>query len=150
MSERDLALLQAPLLDGPDGSSVAAKSLNRRFRDELGLQESPRRDIDLGLLAKVKIVRQVIERDLDPALLVNSVAFRFNSGNPAMKSLGRYGSQDDLGGFANPDFAGLAFINIGQHPYRVRIDQSEDRVSRGKRRPELLRSRDDHGIVRSG
>ena len=43
-------------------------------------RRSPRRDINLGLLAKVKIVRQVIERDLDPALLVHSVGLAVQFG----------------------------------------------------------------------
>jgi hypothetical protein len=71
-------------------------------------------DVDLGLLAKVKIVRQAIERDLDPALPVDSVAFRLDSGNQPLKPLGRQRSQNDLDRFADADLPGLAFVDVGE------------------------------------
>ena len=69
MSERHLVLLQVPILDRPNRSAVFAEPDDRRFRNQQGLREPHRGDVDLGLLAKMKVSRQFIERDRDSGAL---------------------------------------------------------------------------------
>ena len=58
MSERHHALPQAPVLDRPDRPAILTKPDDRRFRHQQGLRELHRRDVDLGLLAKMEVSRQ--------------------------------------------------------------------------------------------
>src|SRR5665811_2639402 len=64
MSERHFPLLQVSVLNGPDGSSTLAEPLDRRFRDQQGLRQPNRPDIDLCLFAEVEAVGYALERDL--------------------------------------------------------------------------------------
>ena len=116
VSERHRALLQAPILDRPHRPAVFAKPDDRRFRHQQRLREPHRGDVDLGLLAKMEVSRQLIERDLDPALFVDAIAFGLDAGNLPAIPLARLRSQHDFGRLADFDLAGFALVDKGKHP----------------------------------
>ena len=87
VSERHFALLQVPVLDGPDRSSTLAEPFDRGFRDQQGLRELHGPDVDLRLFAEVEAVGYAVERDLYPTFFIDAIAFRFDPGNLSLKSL---------------------------------------------------------------
>jgi len=95
----------------------------------------------------MEVIRQLIECDLDPPFLIHAIAFGLNPGYASFEPLARAGPQDDLGRLANLDFASFAFVDIGEHPHLLRIDECEHRLSRGKSCAEFLLPRNHHGVI---
>ncbi len=125
-----------------------AKSLDCRLWDENCARQADRGDVDFRQLADVEIFQRSIERDLDAALFVDAVAFRFDARHPALKAPIRQRPQDDGHWITQLDLPGLALVDIGQHPNRLGIYEREYRLSGGERRTELLLAGRHHRVVR--
>ena len=88
VSERNFALLETPILDGPYGSVTLDEADDRRFRGKQGLRQPYRGDVDLGLFAEIEFFRHTIERDFDPALLVDAIALRLDAHYLSLQAYG--------------------------------------------------------------
>ena len=141
--------LQAAVLDRPDRSVIFCKPDDGRFRNQQRLRQPRRGDVNLGLLAEIKGFRHLFISDLDPPLLVDAIAFGLDAGNLAAQALAGMRAQDDVGRLADPDLAGLALVDKGEHPDRFRIDEREHWLAASKGGAEFLKTRGHHGVVRS-
>ena len=130
MPERHVALLEVPVLDRPNRSAILGEPDDRRFRNQQGLRQPHRGDVDLGLLAEIGIGRDLVESDLDPPLFVDAIAFGLDARDLPGNPLAGLRSQHDFGRLTDVDFAGLALVDIGKHPDRFRIDEREHRLVR--------------------
>ena len=105
------------------------------FRNQQRLLQPRRGDVDLGLLTKIGIGWNLVECDLDPAFLIDTIALRLDPGDASPQTHSRLRTQHDFRRLADLDLAGLAFIDIGEHPNRFRVDECEYGLSRGQSGP---------------
>ncbi len=129
MTERHLALLQSTVFHGPHSSMIFAQAADRRFRDQQSLRQPDGCNVDFSLLAETGIGWDLVKRDLNPSLFIDTVALGLNACDPPLQALVWMGSQNDLGRLADLDLTGFALIDIGEHPDRLRIDQREHRLA---------------------
>ena len=107
VAECHVVPLDTTILDCPDGSAIFAKPGDGRFRHQNGLRQMHGRDVDLGLLADVESIRYPVVGNRYPALLVDAITFRLDTGDFPPDALTGTRAQDDLCRLADLDLAAL-------------------------------------------